>query len=81
MASTREQVREALEQKSDEEADEILTFVRQIERRRDAERIFERLRGHPSFRVPPPGWRCFRRFEPIEVSGKPAPEMLIEDRR
>ncbi len=81
MASTREQVREALEQMSEVEAAELLALVRRIEGRRERERIFDKLRGDPTFRVPPPGAPDFRHFDPIEITGKPASEMLIEDRR
>jgi hypothetical protein len=81
MASTREQVREALEQMSDDEAPELLALIRTIEHRRNNARVFDKLRGDPTFRVPAPDAPPFRHFEPIKASGKPASEMLVEDRR
>jgi hypothetical protein len=81
MVTAKDEVREALERLTDDEAAEMLALVRKIERRRERERIFEQLRGIPTFRVPDPGAPDFRRVVPIDAPGKPASEMLIEDRR
>jgi hypothetical protein len=81
MTQAKELVREALERLSDGEAEEILAHVREIEQQRDRAAIRERLAGDPTFRAPAPGARPFHPFEPVPVTGKPASEMLIEDRR
>jgi hypothetical protein len=81
MSSTREQIREALDRLSDEEARELLSFVREIERPRDGAAVLERLADDPSFRLPVAGQPTFDRFESIIAPGRAASEMLTEDRR
>jgi hypothetical protein len=81
MTQAKDLVREALERLSDEEAEEILAHVREIEQQSERAAIFERLAGNPTFRLPAPAAGPFRRFEPVPVTGKPASEFLIEDRR
>ena len=81
MTQAKELVREALERLSDDEAEQVLARIREIERHRDRTPIFERLAGDPTFRVPAPTARPFRPFEPVPTTGRPASELLSEDRR
>lgn len=81
MASTRELVREALDRLSDEEAGEVLNFVREIEGRRGTSTILQRLATEPAFRLPAAEHPPFKRVEPIVAAGRAASEILTEDRR
>ncbi len=81
MTQAKELVREALERLSDDEAEELLAHIREIERQRERVAILNRLAGDPTFSLPAPDGRPFRRFEPVPVKGRPASELLIEERR
>ncbi len=81
MTQAKELVREALERLSDDEAEELLAHIREIERQRERAAILNRLAGDPTFNLPTPDARPFRRFEPVPVKGQPASELLIEERR
>jgi hypothetical protein len=81
MGTAKEQLREALDRLTEDEAAEMLARVQEIERRRNHASVFEKLRGDPGFRLPDPDALPFRHFEPITVEGKPLSEMIIEDRR
>ncbi len=81
MTPVKELVREALERLSDDEANEILRYVREIEDRRSAAATLRRLAQSPSLSVPLSDPPTFESFEPILATGRPASEILIEDRR
>jgi hypothetical protein len=81
MVTAKDEVREALERLTDEEAAEMLALIRTIERRREKERLYRHLAQYSTFRVPDSADREFRRVEPAPVTGRPASELLIEDRR
>jgi hypothetical protein len=81
MTQAKDLVREALERLSEEEAVELLRYARHLEEQRDRSAIMKKLTQHPSISVPLSDRPSFRPFEPIQASGRPASEILIEDRR
>ena len=81
MTQAKELVREALERLSDEEAIELLGYARQLEEQRSRSALMKKLAQHPSISVPSSDQPSFRPFEPIQATGRPASEILIEDRR
>jgi hypothetical protein len=81
MDNVRDLLHSTIETLSDEEAEEALRFLQKLHDQAATERIIRDLAQDPAIRVPEPGKRKFRHFEPVEMGGRPASEMLIEDRR
>jgi len=87
MASTRESLIEAVTRLTDDQARQVLGVIQQMLEPppdRDAltrEKLRQLLGSQPGITVPPADAPPFDDFEPVEVGGIPASELLISDRR
>jgi len=85
--SARETLQEAIQQLGEEELARVLDLVRPMltSARNREELTREDLRGflgsQPGITVPPIDAQPFEDFEPVEVGGVPASELLVSDRR
>jgi hypothetical protein len=80
MNSVRESLRNTIELLSEEEARQVLEFVRYM-KRSDIPLTLRRLAGDPTFRIPTGGLGTFPVVEPIQGKGVAASTLLLEDRR
>lgn len=78
MNSTIETLRNTIDTLTEEEAAVALAA---IEKFKQQTAFLNRFKNHPEVRVPPGGLKPFPPVEPIVAEGKPAAEILIEDRR
>jgi hypothetical protein len=80
MNTVKELLHSTIETLTDQEAEAALRLVRGL-RARDIDAVLHRLAQNPTFEVPPPGERKLRDVQPARGRGRPASELLIEDRR
>ncbi len=78
MNSTIETLRNTIDTLTEEEAAAALTAIEQIKQQ---SAFLRRFKNHPEVRVPPGGIKPFRPITPIVSEGKPAADILLEDRR
>jgi len=81
MATIREKLRDEVERLTEQEAEEALRIIRSLYHRRDLAPILRRLAGDPTFIVPENIGRPFHKVTPAKGTGRPASELLVEDRR
>ena len=62
---------------SEEDVQQVLDYTRRYQESETLRRLAE----DPNIILPTRGWGGYDDFEPMEVKGKPASELLIEDRR
>lgn len=66
---------------TDEEANRILEFARELRRADEEAALLDALKAIPGVSLPEQWPPHFRDVEPAVVSGRPASEMVVEDRR
>lgn len=87
MASVKESLHEAVGLLTEDQARQVLGLVeRMIEPPLEQDAltrrgVLDRLAGDPSFTLPAPDAGPFEDFEPIEIRGTPASQLLMADRR
>jgi hypothetical protein len=81
MKWVKESLRNTIEVLSDEEACQILEFIRRLRTTSDVSPTLRRLAIDPAFEVPSEGFRDFSVVEPIQGKGVPASKLLVENRR
>ncbi len=81
MSSVKELLRHTIELLSEEEAQQILTFVQNLQKQSNVSWTLRRLASDPAFQVPPEGLGIFPVVKPIEGKGIAASKLLVEDRR
>jgi len=80
MNSAKESLHNAIDLLSDEEAQQMWEWLREFQQKNGISLTLRKLAKDPMFKVPS-GEIEFRDVEPIKSEGRPASEMLSEDRR
>ncbi len=79
--SVKELLHEAVDLLSEDEAKQLLELMREFQQRNGISLTLRRLAKDPMFKVPANPFEPFDMVEPAPVEGRPASELLIEDRR
>jgi hypothetical protein len=80
MVSVKTELQNAIQQLSEEESTLALEYIRSL-RAKEAAGVLQRFARKPGFRLPRPELAERPRREPVRSPGKPASQILIEDRR
>jgi hypothetical protein len=78
--SVKELLHEVIDLLNEEEANQLLEMIREFQQKHGISITLRRLAKDPMFKVPT-GKIEFDDIEPIRVEGRPASELLSEDRR
>ena len=81
MNAVKEELYAVVETLTDEEAHRLLAMARELETSGEQAAVLNALRAIPGVTMPDRWPPRFRDVEPITVAGKPASQMLTEDRR
>ena len=81
MTSVKQSLYETIEELNEEEALQILEFIRRFQRKKRASQTLERLVDDPAFQVPSEVKKGFLPVEPVQGKGIPASQLLVEERR
>ena len=81
LSAVKEELHSLVEGLTDEEASRLLEMARELRVADEQAALLDTLRAIPGVTVPEPWPARFRDVEPVVVAGKPASEVLIEDRR
>lgn len=81
MSSVKGMLHDEIEQLTEEEARQVMSFTNLMKAKKAISATLQRLATDVSFRIPDEASKGFRVVEPIEGKGLPASELLVESRR